>query len=89
MKPVEVDQDIRKEYQNQKRYLENSVGSLRKRLEKETAVHKDDNLQIMQENIALISQITSIREKVKEQDTILKGLGNNKGIQDIEQISKS
>jgi len=43
-KKADVDQDIKKEYENQKRYLENSVGSLRKRLEKETAVHKEDNL---------------------------------------------
>lgn len=34
-KSVEIDPDIKKEYENQKRYLENSVGSLKKRLAKE------------------------------------------------------
>ena len=33
---MEIDPDIKKEYENQKRYLENSVNSLKKRLEKET-----------------------------------------------------
>jgi hypothetical protein len=36
IKNVEIDPDIKKEYENQKRYLENSVNSLKKRLEKET-----------------------------------------------------
>jgi predicted nucleic acid-binding Zn-ribbon protein len=36
IKNVEIDPDIKKEYDNQKKYLENSVNSLKKRLEKET-----------------------------------------------------
>ena len=35
MKNVEIDPDIKKEYENQRRYLENSQQSLKKRLEKE------------------------------------------------------
>lgn len=35
MKNVEIDADIKKEYENQKKYLDNSVTSLKKRLEKE------------------------------------------------------
>jgi hypothetical protein len=35
MKNVEIDPDIKKEYENQKRYLDNSKNSLKKRLEKE------------------------------------------------------
>lgn len=54
-KNVEIDPDIKKEYENQKRYLENSVNSLKKRLEKETQIHKEDNMNIMRENIKLIS----------------------------------
>ena len=37
---VDIDPDIKKEYENQKRYLENSVNSLKKRLENETKLHK-------------------------------------------------
>jgi len=35
MKNVEIDPDIKKEYENQRRYLENSKNSLKKRLDKE------------------------------------------------------
>ena len=41
IKNVEIDPDIKKEYENQKRYLENSVNSLKKRLEKEMKIHKE------------------------------------------------
>ena len=41
---VDIDPDIKKEYENQKRYLENSVNSLKKRLEKETKIHKEVSL---------------------------------------------
>ena len=55
IKNVEIDPDIKKEYENQKRYLENSVNSLKKRLEKETQIHKEDNNNIMMENMELIN----------------------------------
>jgi len=35
MKNIEIDPDIKKEYENQRKYLENSQASLKKRLEKE------------------------------------------------------
>lgn len=41
MKNVEFNPDIKKEYENQKRYLENSVNSLKKRLDKEMVIHKE------------------------------------------------
>lgn len=47
MKNVEIDPDIKKEYINQKKYLESSVFSLKKRLEKEQQIHREDNLNIM------------------------------------------
>lgn len=40
MKNVEIDPDIKKEYENQKRYLDNSKNSLKKRLDKEQQIHK-------------------------------------------------
>lgn len=55
IKNVEIDPDIKKEYENQKRYLENSVNSLKKRLDKETQLHKEDNNNIMRENMELIT----------------------------------
>jgi len=35
MKNVEIDPDIKKEYENQRKYLENSQDSLKKRLARE------------------------------------------------------
>lgn len=64
IKNVEIDPDIKKEYENQKRYLENSVNSLKKRLEKETQIHKEDNNNIMKENMELINQIAELRKEV-------------------------
>ena len=66
MKNVEIDPDIKKEYENQKRYLENSRNSLKKRLEKEQQIHNEDNMNIMRENIKLIKMIGDLRRSVKE-----------------------
>lgn len=60
-KSIDLDPDIKKEYENQVKYLQNAVHSLKKRLDKETQIHKEDNLSIMQENIALINDITNLR----------------------------
>ena len=72
MKNVEIDPDIKKEYENQRRYLENSQTSLKKRLEKEKQIHKEDNMNIMTENISLIAMISDLRSKVKELKTVEK-----------------
>ena len=40
IKSVEIDPDIQKEYENQKKYLENSVNSLKKKLQKDSEIHK-------------------------------------------------
>lgn len=72
MKNVEIDPDIKKEYENQKKYLQNSVNSLKKRLDKETIIHKEDNNVIMRDNIKLISEISKLRKTVKTLDSELK-----------------
>lgn len=50
----DVNQNIKLEYENQKKFLENSMHSLKKRLEIEGRIHKEDNLQIMTDNMDLI-----------------------------------
>ena len=44
IKSVEIDADIQKEYENQKKYLENSVNSLKKKLQKDSEIHKQVSL---------------------------------------------
>ena len=66
MKNVEIDPDIKKEYENQRKYLENSQDSLKKRLAREQDAHKQDNMNIMKENIKLIKMISELRREVKQ-----------------------
>lgn len=40
---TDIDPDIKKEFINQKKYLEQSHQALQKRLEKEDLIHKQDN----------------------------------------------
>lgn len=66
IKNVEIDPDIKKEYVNQKKYLESSHHSLQKRLEKEDQIHKQDNLNVMGENQKLIEEINNLRNQVNQ-----------------------
>jgi len=60
-----VDADIQKEFSRQKEHLERSVASLRKKLEKDSEIHKADNVRIMQENVTLIKEINDLRKELK------------------------
>lgn len=78
MKNVEIDPDIKKEHQNQFAYLQNSSNSLQKRFEKERAIHKEENHNIMKENVVLIGMISDLRKKVKELKTLEKNSNTEK-----------
>jgi chromosome segregation ATPase len=60
-----VDADIQKEYSRQREHLERSVASLRKKLSKDTEIHRADNVRIMQENVTLIKEINDLRRELK------------------------
>ena len=66
VKPAEMDQDIFNEYVSQKKYLEKSVNMLKKNLQKDNEIHKQDNIRIMRENVELIKEITELRKQIKE-----------------------
>lgn len=80
MKNVEIDPDIKKEYANQKTYLQSSHHSLQKRLEKEDQIHRQDNLNVMNENQKLINDINELRGQVKEYRLLVK----NKNSEEIQ-----
>lgn len=61
--------DIHKDYQRQRHYLERSVDSLNNKLTKDMKVHKKDHQRIMQENIALIKEINVLRREIKHTKT--------------------
>lgn len=48
-----MDADIQKEYSRQREHLERSVASLRKKLAKDSEIHRADNVRIMQVCITL------------------------------------
>ena len=62
----DINPNIKQEYENQKKFLENSINSLKKRLEIESQIHKADNLQIMTDNMDLIQQIGDVRDNIVE-----------------------
>ena len=64
----DINPNIKQEYENQRKFLENSMHSLKKRLEIESQIHKADNLQIMTDNIELIQQIIAVRESITKQE---------------------
>lgn len=59
----DINPNIKQEYENQKKFLDNSMHSLKKRLEIEGQIHKADNLSIMTDNMDLIDKIDKVRTK--------------------------
>uniref|UniRef100_A0A7S0VMW2 Cilia- and flagella-associated protein 57 n=1 Tax=Hemiselmis tepida TaxID=464990 RepID=A0A7S0VMW2_9CRYP len=62
---AQVEQDIQKEYNRQRDYLEKTVESLKKKLSKDMDLHKTDSTRIMHENVALIKEINELRREIK------------------------
>merc|ERR1712232_1335914 len=60
----ELDSDIQREYNRQKDYLQKSVESLKRKLLKDSDVHRRDNTCALQENVALIREINELRRDI-------------------------
>lgn len=60
-----LEDDVSAEYARQRQYLERTVDGLKKKLARDTEVHRADNLKIMQENVALIREINELRREIK------------------------
>ncbi|KFH01430.1 WD domain, G-beta repeat-containing protein [Toxoplasma gondii VAND] len=78
----DVDFDILKEQNRQRDYLEKSVESLKRRLAKDSEVHRQDNIKIMQENASLICEINDLRREVnllrlERQESRVQGASQN------------
>mmetsp|Transcript_23102 Transcript_23102/g.26485 ORF Transcript_23102/g.26485 Transcript_23102/m.26485 type:complete len:703 (-) Transcript_23102:9-2117(-) len=63
LKTVDINPEIQKEYENQRKYLESSKHSLEQKLKKDMEIHKKDSQKHMKENYELITQINDLREK--------------------------
>lgn len=64
----DINPNIKQEYDNQRKFLENSIQSLKKRLEVEGQIHKADNILIMGNNMNLIDMISEVRENIIKLD---------------------
>lgn len=60
-----VQEDIQREYNRQRDYLERTVEALKSKLNKDVERHRRDNMKIMQENVALIKEINELRKELK------------------------
>ena len=75
-----VDEDIKKEYQSQKSYLENCVKVLRKRQQAAAISNQNENKNIMQENRRLIDMIGRLRAQNMQLNNKFNGLQATKGM---------
>ncbi len=89
VKNVEVDPDIKKEYVNQRKYLESSYHSLQKRLEKEEQIHRQDRINVMKDNIELIEEISKLKGNKQTTQAELQRLKAQHNKQDKEETVKS
>merc|ERR1719265_1705987 len=64
VKKLDLDTDMQKEYNRTRDYLEKSVDSLKRKLEKDSQAHRIDNMRIMQENVSLIREINDLRREI-------------------------
>eukprot|EP00063_Salmo_salar_P070075 XP_014044910.1 PREDICTED: cilia- and flagella-associated protein 57-like isoform X2 [Salmo salar] len=62
---VGVDADIQREYSRQREHLERNVASLKRKLAKDTEVHRTDNVKIMKENVSLIKEMNDLRRELR------------------------
>eukprot|EP01006_Ploeotia_vitrea_P032137 TRINITY_DN64396_c0_g1_i1.p1 TRINITY_DN64396_c0_g1~~TRINITY_DN64396_c0_g1_i1.p1 ORF type:complete len:1185 (+),score=181.09 TRINITY_DN64396_c0_g1_i1:77-3631(+) len=61
----EMEEDLQKEYNRQRDYLEKTVESLKRKLVKDADSHKADTNRIMNENVVLIKEINELRREIK------------------------
>merc|ERR1711959_197259 len=95
VKRQELDTDIQREYSRQREYLEKSVESLKRKLQKDSEVHRQDNMRILQENVALIREINDLRKEIsflmherqQQRLNVSKGKGGKQGPQQSQAAS--
>jgi len=66
LKKVDLDTDLQKEFNRQRDYLEKSVDSLKRKLDKDSQAHRVDNMRIMKENVSLIQEINDLRREFNQ-----------------------
>ncbi|XP_066480345.1 cilia- and flagella-associated protein 57 isoform X2 [Tiliqua scincoides] len=62
---VGVNSDLHEEYTRQREHLERNLATLKKKVIKESEIHRGDYVRIMQENVSLIKEINELRRELK------------------------
>ncbi|KAL4660096.1 WD repeat-containing protein 65-like [Arapaima gigas] len=60
-----VEAEIQSEYTRQRDQLERNLASLKKKLAKDSEVHRANNIRIMKENVSLIKEINDLRQELR------------------------
>ncbi|XP_066865808.1 cilia- and flagella-associated protein 57 isoform X1 [Kogia breviceps] len=60
-----LNSDLQQEYTRQREHLERSLATLKKKVVKESELHRADYVRIMQENVSLIKEINELRRELK------------------------
>ncbi|XP_012872235.1 PREDICTED: cilia- and flagella-associated protein 57 [Dipodomys ordii] len=60
-----LNSDLQQEYARQREHLERNLATLKKKVVKESELHRSDYVRIMQENVSLIKEINELRRELK------------------------
>ncbi|KAM5248101.1 cilia- and flagella-associated protein 57 [Ctenodactylus gundi] len=60
-----MNSDLQQEYARQREHLERNLATLKKKVVKESELHRTDYVRIMQENVSLIKEINELRRELK------------------------
>ncbi|XP_061268242.1 cilia- and flagella-associated protein 57 isoform X4 [Bos javanicus] len=60
-----LNSDLQQEYARQREHLERNLATLKKKVVKESELHRTDYVRIMQENVSLIKEINELRRELK------------------------
>ncbi|CAO2588725.1 Cilia- and flagella-associated protein 57 [Lemmus lemmus] len=60
-----LNSDLQQEYARQREHLERNLATLKKKVVKESELHRTDYVRIMQENVSLIKEINDLRRELK------------------------
>uniref|UniRef100_A0A8B9PRZ5 Cilia and flagella associated protein 57 n=1 Tax=Apteryx owenii TaxID=8824 RepID=A0A8B9PRZ5_APTOW len=83
---VELDTDLQQEYIRQREYLERNFATLKKKVVKESEIHRADYVRIMQENVSLIKEINELRQELKVTRTQVHDLQSTLGLTKKKQV---
>ncbi|XP_036858184.2 cilia- and flagella-associated protein 57 isoform X2 [Manis javanica] len=62
---TELNTDLQQEYTRQREHLERNLATLKKKVVKESELHRANYVRIMQENVSLIKEINELRRELK------------------------